>query len=250
MHVTFRFYEELNDFLPQTVRKRSFRFDCDRVVPVRSAIESLGVPHTEVDLILANGSSVDFEYVLREGDYVSVYPKFESFDITGLSLLRPEPLRCPRFIADVHLGKLARWLRLLGLDTVYRNDLEDRVIVQIAGDEQRIILTRDLGILKSREVDRGYFIRSLDPVSQAREVVQRFDLRRRLNPFSLCMECNHPLRKVSKKSIEDRIGERTRKYYNTFYLCQGCGRIFWKGSHYRRLKARIGMIITHPDSSW
>ncbi len=242
MKVIFRFYEELNDFLPPAFRKRSFQFDCDRSMPVKSAIEALGVPHTEVDLILANGSSVDFEYTLQSGDYISIYPKFESFDITELSLLRPTPLRNPRFIADVHLGKLARLLRLLGLDTAYRNDYEDREIIQIAGDEQRIILTRDRGILKNRKVERGYFIRSLDPALQAREVIRRFDLLQQVKPFSLCMECGHPLRLVPKQSIENRVGERTRRYYHTFYLCQGCGRVFWKGSHYRQLKNRIEMI--------
>jgi uncharacterized protein with PIN domain len=242
MQVTFRFYEELNDFLPAARRKRPFRYGFDRPMPVKSAIETLGVPHTEVDLILANGRSVDFDYTVQPDDYLSVYPKFESFDITEISPLRPRPLRFTRFIADVHLGKLARLLRLLGLDTAYRTDYEDCLIIQMALNEQRIILTRDRGMLKNRYVERGYCIRSIEPVSQAREVIQRFNLQMQLNPFTLCTQCNHRVRKVEKAIIAHRLLERTRSAFETFYLCGGCGRIYWKGSHFMRLKARLEAV--------
>ena len=246
MHVIFRFYEELNDFLPAGRRKRPLEYRFDQPMPVKSAIETLGVPHTEVDLILAGGVSVDFTYAIQPGDYISVYPKFESFDITRISSLRPKPLRTLRFIADVHLGKLSRLLRLLGLDTVYRTDYEDRLIIETARDEQRIILTRDLGILKNRHVERGYWIRSVDPVRQAREVIQRFDLLTQLNPFSLCTQCNHRVRKVEKEMVAEQLPRRTRESFETFYLCEGCGRIDGEGSHVKHLKDRIE-FVTNRD---
>jgi len=119
---SIRFYEELNDFLPLERRKVDFSHEFQRRASIKDLIEALGVPHTEVDLILVNGASVDFSYIVRDGDRISVYPMFEAFDIQTVSRVRPQPLRVIRFVLDVHLGKLARYLRLLGFDTLYRND--------------------------------------------------------------------------------------------------------------------------------
>src|SRR3989338_9144205 len=110
----FRFYEELNDFLPPERRKTTFTREFRNRASVKDMIEALGVPHTEVDLILVNGASVDFSYLVQDGDRISVYPMFESFDIRPLVHLRPRPLREPKFVLDTHLGKLAVYLRLLG----------------------------------------------------------------------------------------------------------------------------------------
>ena len=170
--VHFRFYEELNDFLPPARRKRDFAIPYNRA-SVKDMIESLGVPHTEVDLILANGISVDFSYLVRPGDRISVYPEFESFDIAGLTRLRPEPLRQPRFVLDTHLGKLARYLRLLGFDTLYSNSYSDAELARIsAGGDKRILLTRDHGLLKRAQVTHGYFVREIVPELQAREAIR------------------------------------------------------------------------------
>ncbi len=178
MQVAFRFYEELNDFLPFKYRKKRFEYNIATNTSVKDAIESLGVPHTEIDLILVNSNSVDFSCNLKEGDHVSVYPKFESFDIAELTKIRSEPLRKIKFILDVHLGKLAKYLRLLGFDTLYHNNLDDPEIIEIAKTEKRIILTRDLGILKNNKVTHGYWLRSQDSKEQLKEVIQRFDLKK------------------------------------------------------------------------
>ena len=122
-----------------------------------------------MDLILVNGEPVGFHYRPANGDRVSVYPVFESLDISGIGRLRERPLRDPRFVADVHLGKLARYMRLMGFDTVYRTDLEDHEIVKISVEESRIILTRDIQLLKNGKVTHGYFIRSVNPTMQARD---------------------------------------------------------------------------------
>src|SRR5512141_2127853 len=139
----FRFYEELNDFLPEERRKREFAIEIDRARSVKDAIESAGVPHTEVDLILVDGRSVGFDHVLRGGERVAVYPMFERLDISPLVHLRPRPLRDPRFVADTHLGKLARHLRMAGFDVLWGNDWDDDRIVALSGAGRRTILTRD-----------------------------------------------------------------------------------------------------------
>jgi uncharacterized protein with PIN domain len=228
---SFRFYEELNDFLPREKHKTWFPYCFAGNPSIKDAIEAIGVPHTEVDLILVNGESVDFDYRLQHGDQVSVYPTFESFDLTSVTRLRPQPLRRVRFILDVHLGKLARLLRMLGFDTYYRNDLDDREIVERAQQEDRIILTRDIGILKRGEVTHGYWVRSQNPKEQAREVVERFQLHNRIQPFHRCINCNGVIDPVSKEEVEEELLPMTREHYDTFYRCTSCGKIYWPGSH-------------------
>ena len=161
MHkISIRFYEELNDFLPEEKQKLRFEHSYIDRTSVKDLIESLGVPHTEVDLILVNGKPVGFDYLINDDDDISVYPVFESIDITDLQHLRPKPLRKPKFVADVHLGRLARYMRMLGFDTLYKNNIDDDEIVNISVDEKRTILTRDRNILKRSVVTHGYFVRN------------------------------------------------------------------------------------------
>ncbi len=237
MHqVLFRFYEELNDFLPGNRRKAEFSYEYSGNPSVKDAIESLGVPHSEVDLILVNAEPVDFTYKVRSGDRISVYPVFESFDIKDVQHLRAVPLRTPKFILDVHLGRLAKYMRLCGFDTSYERDLTDREIVNISVSQKRIILTRDKGLLKTREVTHGHWMRKTRPVEQLEEVIRNFELKNFMKPFSRCLECNGVLVEVSKDEIDSKLPERTREYYTEFRRCPGCGRIYWEGSHYERMK--------------
>jgi uncharacterized protein with PIN domain len=235
----FRFYEELNDFLPEGKRKITFSVIFKGNPAIKDTIESIGIPHTEVDLILVNSKSVDFSYQLKTGDSVSVYPVFESLDISSATHLRAKPLRQTKFILDVHLGKLANYLRMLGFDTLYRNNYQDSRIVSIAGAEKRIILTRDIGMLKINDVTHGYWIRSQDPKKQVQEVVSRFDLKSSIKPFHRCMTCNGIIEKVDKESIRDDLDGNTEKYYNDFYRCGSCGKLYWQGSHYEKMKKFI-----------
>jgi uncharacterized protein with PIN domain len=239
----FRFYEELNDFLPSARKKQSFSYSFSGNPSVKDIIESLGVPHTEIDLILVNGSSVDFTYKLVNEDNVSVYPVFESIDISELQHLRPTPLRDPRFILDVHLGKLSKYLRLCGFDTLYEKDYNDKEIIDISTSDRRIILTRDKGLLKNKPVTHGYWIRSTRSDEQLFEVIKRFDLKNVLKPFTRCLECNKTLQDINKEAIADTLMPKTRKYYNDFKKCPGCNRIFWEGSHYEKMKIIIENIL-------
>ncbi|MBC8424719.1 Mut7-C ubiquitin/RNAse domain-containing protein [bacterium] len=235
----FRFYEELNDFLPPRRRKREFAHAFRGAPAVKDAIEALGVPHVEIDLILVDGRSVDFGHALRDGQRVAVYPVFESLDISPVTRLREHPLRVPRFVCDVHLGKLARRLRILGFDTVWADDLEDAVIASVASREGRCVLTRDVGLLKRNEVTRGYWVRGTEVRSQVAEVVRRLDLAKRIEPFARCSSCNAPVEPVGKAEIEPRLEPQTREHFEEFHRCTGCGRIYWQGSHYDSLLAEI-----------
>ncbi len=229
--ITIRFYEELNDFLPKERKKVRFEQEFFGRESVKDIIEAIGVPHTEIDMILVNGKSVDFNYILLDKDDVSVYPMFESFDIKNAQKLRPEPLREPKFVLDVHLGKLARYIRMLGFDTYYRNDLEDDEIVQISLNENRTILTRDLGLLKRGNVTHGYYVRNTDTEKQVEEIVKRFQLENRIEEFTRCIECNVSIEPIAKEKIFDQLPLKVRKYYNEFFICPNCSKIYWKGSH-------------------
>lgn len=245
-HAEFRFYAELNDFLPREWRQRSFSYAFRGVPAVKDTIEAIGVPHAEVELILVNGESVGFGYQLQSGDRVAVYPVFESLDVSEVIQVRPQPLRETRFVLDVHLGKLARLLRLLGFDARYRNDYEDPEIVELAREEHRIILTRDVGLLKHSEVTHGYWLRATDPLAQAREVVERFDLRDQARPFTRCLRCNGILQPIDKAAVVDRLPPKVAREHETFYQCRSCDQVYWRGSHFRRLQQKIERILGSP----
>ena len=229
---TIRFYEELNDFLPPFKKKCSFTVTPAPGQTVKDLIEAENVPHPEIDLILVNSRSVDFSYQVKKNDRISVYPVFESIDITGAIKLRPLPLRKTLFILDVHLGKLAAYLRIAGFDTSYSNSYSDSEIAETALREERTVLTRDRGLLKRGIINRGYWIRSQKPPDQYKEVLTRFDLKDSVSLFSRCPVCNSELVKAEKDNIRDRLPEKTERYYNDFKMCSICGKIYWKGSHY------------------
>jgi uncharacterized protein with PIN domain/sulfur carrier protein ThiS len=242
MQATFRFYAELNDFLSPERRMVAFDYLFDGRQTVKHLIESLGVPHTEVDLILVNGQSVDFSELISDGDRISVYPVFEGFDIAPVSRVRPQPLRQTRFVLDAHLGRLAAWLRMLGFDTLYRNDYDDRELARISAAEHRILLTRDRGLLMRSAVTHGYCVRETAPPRQLLEVVRRFDLKGSIDPFTRCMACNEPLRDVPKEAVADRMPPMSRAHYDEVRECPACRRVFWKGSHYRRMQRVLALL--------
>jgi uncharacterized protein with PIN domain len=205
-------------------------------------IEALGVPHTEVELILVNGESVGFDRILRGGDRVAIYPKFESIDITPLLRVRAEPLRVTRFVADAHLGGLAHLLRLMGFDTLYRNSFDDDEIVTLAVAESRIILTRDLELLKRRQVTHGCYVHTLKPARQIREIFSRLDLAGSAKPFSLCLACNAPLKPVPREAAAGRVPPGVWQRQERFSGCDVCRRLFWEGSHWEHMRALVAEL--------
>ena len=239
---TFRFYEELNDFLPLDKKKVDFVRLFSGNPSIKDIVEAIGIPHVEIDLILVNGSSVDFKYILQDNDRVSVYPVFETLGINNVTHLRAQPLRVSTFILDVHLGKLAKYLRMLGFDTLYRNDNDDPEIIRISLEEHRIILTRDIGILKVKSVTHAYFVREQHPKRQLEEVLKHFDLYKDISPFNRCVKCNGHLEPVEKERIIQHLEPLTIKYFNEFYQCTDCHGIYWEGSHYEHMLEFIRTI--------
>ena len=240
---SFRFYAELNDHLQPRMQYKPVEKQFIVPAPVKDMIESLGVPHTEVDLVLVNGESSDFSRLIRDGDRVAVYPMFESIDITPILRVRPQPLREPKFVLDVHLGRLAAYLRMLGFDTVYANRVSDLELVRISAQERRVLLTRDRGVLKHSAVMHGYWLRETNSRRQATEVVRRFDLIRSLRLLTRCMVCNELLRDISKAEVGARAPERVLEWADEFRECPGCRRVYWEGSHYRRMKEWIEELV-------
>ena len=243
----FRFYAELNDFLHEEIRQTRVTYLFSGKPSIKDAIEAQGVPHPEVDLIIVNGDSVGFDYHLKDGDQVSVYPVFESFDISPIVRLRDAPLRVSRFVIDVNLGKLARLLRMLGFDTLYKNCFSDKEVAEISSHEQRIVLTRDRKLLQAKIITHGYWVRSQMPDDQVREVIKRFDLRTQITPFHRCIDCNGLIQPVEKAEVIERLQPKTKLYYEEFYVCSDCKKVYWEGSHFDRLRETVEAILN--DSS-
>lgn len=247
--VNFRVYAELNDFLPPGRRGQEFSTIFAREATTKHMIEALGVPHTEVELILVNGQSVGFEHRLHDGDRVSVYPHFAALDIAPFSRVRSPSLRPEKFIADAHLGGLARLLRIAGFDTLYRNDYADREIVDIAAAQGRIVLTRDRDLLKQRAISEGCYLHTVLPAQQFRELVRRFDLAHRLRPFSRCLRCNTLLQEVDKRVVDERLPPSVRAGQTRFTRCPQCRRVFWPGTHWQRMRDLLNDLLYAPPLS-
>ena len=238
----FNFHAALNDFLPPARRGAPFAHHFDGRVSIKDMIESLGVPHTEVEAIVVNGEPVGFDYRVRDGDRIAAYPVFRSLDVSSLPALRPPAWPRdgePRFVLDAHLGTLAGLLRMLGFDTLYRNDYDDADLARISAEEGRILLTRDRGLLKRRQVVHGYHVWATNPEAQIAEVLRRFDLAGRVQPFSRCLRCNGPLTPVAKETVLDRLEPLTRRYYDEFAICSTCDQVYWRGSHFQRMQGLV-----------
>lgn len=205
-----------------------------RRASIKDVVESLGVPHTEIYGLHADGQPVDFAHILEPGQRIDILPGEPPVDVTA-----PHPLRGalpgPKFVADVNAGRLATYLRLLGIDTVYRNDMTDAEVAGLSCGEQRIVLTRDRGVLRRKIIEWGRLVTANDPVEQARDVVRFFGLAGAATPFTLCVRCNVPLKPVSKAGVLHLLEPRTRKYYEDFHRCPSCGRVYWAGSHHGKM---------------
>lgn len=228
---SFRFPAELTRFLRPEHRAGRFSYACARVANLKNAIEALGVPHTEVGEVRVNGAPATLQRMVREGDVVEV--------------LAPQPAPEERlaFIADAHLGALARFLRMLGFDTAHEPQLADRDIRRLAQEDSRIVLTRDRDLLKCRDITRGYYVRAIKPEQQLHEVATRYGLPAHARPFTRCLHCNLSLAKIDKAAIAHRLPERVAALHDNFTHCAGCDRVYWPGSHYERMRAALAPIV-------
>jgi len=239
----FHFHDALNYFLPRKQKNTTIEHSFDWRASIKDMIESLGVPHAEVELIVVNGTSVDFSYIVQPDDQIEVYPRCDAAAVTLRLPLRPLLTGRARFVLDVHLGRLAAYLRMGGFDTLYRNDYDDEELAQISNVEERILLTRDIGLLKRSMVIYGYFIRETNPPRQLGEVMRRFDLFESVIPFKHCMKCNGLLEAVDKEAILDKLPPGTSEFYDVFHRCQSCQQTYWKGAHYQRMQELMNQVL-------
>lgn len=244
--VTFRFYEELNDYLPENMRKGWIESAVDSGITVGEKIKSYGIPLQEVDLVLVNQQSRGFDYPLQDGDRVSVYPQFELLNVSEITQVRRKALRNPTFICDVHLGKLCKYLRMLGWDTHYSNQYTPEDIIGLAKEEHRIILSRNGLFTRLKGVEHFWRVRSADPLEQLKDLVRRLDLSAQTAPLTRCLNCNGLLESIDKPKIAHRLESNTAQYYNEFFHCITCDRIYWKGSHYENMLKFIDLNIHNP----
>ena len=232
----FRFHGELSAFLPQERRDQAFDYTCARAASLKNAIEALGVPHTEAGHVTVNGEAATLQRTVREGDVVEVFPATE------------ESGSDPVFLADAHLGGLARFLRMLGFDTLHDQALADADIRRIAWEEGRVVLTRDRELLKCREIARGCYVHAIKPEAQLREVAARYALAQRARPFTLCLHCNRPLAPADKQAVAHRLPQKILLAHAAFTHCAGCDRVYWPGSHYERMLAALGHALSSSPS--
>lgn len=238
-----RFYGNLKELLPEEKRKR-YEISFVASPGIKDVVESEGIPHTEVELIIVNGNPVEWTYQVKDGDYIAVYPFFKTIPVKMESKITEKKYPDGVFILDVHLGKLAKYLRLLGFDAIYNKEWDDPEIIDISIKEKRIILTRDRGILKNNKVKYGYLIRNTRSTEQVKEVLEHFDLKDKIKPFTRCLECNGLILPVSKNEILESLEESTRLYYREFFRCKSCKKIYWKGSHYSRMMHKLNFFIS------
>lgn len=243
VRVTVRCYAELNEFLPPGRRQLPFDAECEAGTSVKDLLEGFGVPHTEIDLVLVNGQPAAFDHQVAAADRVTAYPVFECFDVSGVTRVRPEPLRDPRFVLDGHLGRLAALLRLAGFDTRYDRNASDAALADVSAADHRVLLTRDQGLLKRRLVTHGSYVHATNPAEQLGEVVRRFHLERLARPFTRCTRCNGRLAPASGEAIAARVPPRSRALFDDFLECGDCGRVYWQGSHYQRLRRVLADVL-------
>lgn len=226
----FTFFDRLRDFLARDQRDQPITVHFRGRQSIKHLAESLGVPHPEIGQVQVNGQERPLSTITQDGDRVEVYPIPNGYAAK------------PCFLLDNHLGRLAAYLRLLGFDCLYETNYDDAELAGILQQEERILLSRDRRLLMRKVVNHGYCLRSLNSMEQLAEVIERFNLRKRITPFHRCVHCNHPLEPVSKEAILDRLEPLTKQYFDEFHICPACKQIYWKGSHYDRMQGLIEQI--------
>ena len=237
---TFRFHGELESFIARERRGMASVHEYARAATLKQAIEALGVPHTEIGRVTVNGEPATLARIAREGDAIEVFPHE-----AGAAPFE-EPLA---FVADAHMGGLARMLRMLGFDALYDNNFDDAHIVALARAEHRVVLTRDREMLKCRDVLRGCFVHALKPEAQLKEVARRYGIAAHMRPFSLCLHCNLPLEPAAADAVVRQVPERIQQQYGTFRYCPGCERVYWEGSHWERMRSVLAEALELPANT-
>lgn len=223
-----------------------YRIDPSRRASVKDVLESLGVPHTEVYGLRADGREVDFGHIPVAGEDLRAFPATRPVDVSWGGPLRPG-LAVLRFVVDENVAKLATLLRILGFDAFYERGLDDAGLARLASREGRVLLSRDRALLKRREVAWGRLVRAVEPLDQLGEVLALFGAVAPA-PFSRCLRCNAELAPVDKAAVLHLLEPKTRRYYEVFSRCPACGRIYWAGSHQEHMRGVLaGLGLLPPD---
>ena len=238
--VRLRFHGDLIVFLRSRADDAVIERPLAEKTSIKDIIESCGVPHPEVDLILVDEQTVGFNHTVATDTKVEVFPVENRG--TDRTEQRLQTVGITRFVADGHLGGLMRKLRLLGFDVAYPKNADDRELLKVMARENRALLTRDRRLLMHRIVQHGYCPRSQNADEQTIEVVRRFDLSELIAPFARCLRCNAPLEEAAKADVIDKLEPLTKIYYERFRRCPGCKQIYWSGSHFPKLQKRIEEI--------
>ncbi|MBC8170174.1 MAG: twitching motility protein PilT [Anaerolineae bacterium] len=241
----FCFHGEINFFLPHLQRHTTIKHPFDWKASIKDMVESLGVPHCEIELLTVNHVAVDFDYIVLPDVQIDVYAHAIDAPVKAKIALRPPLTGKPSFILDTHLGRLASYLRMMGFDTLYRNDYSDDELALVSNVEQRILLTRDIGLLKRSLVIYGRFVRETNPRQQIIEIMRRYQLLEHVVSFQRCLKCNGELHLVDKDMILHRLTSTTAAYYDVFHQCMDCEQIYWKGSHYDKMQEFMAEVIDH-----
>lgn len=226
------FAPELRLFLPPRDRPVSaraggtVRVRADGTSTLGHVIEAAGVPLPEVGAIFINGTLAQPSHQPDPGDRIRVE-----------AISRPQPLAEATFLLDVHLGALARRMRLVGLDTAYSNDLDDDALIELANSERRVLLTKDRELLRRRRLWLGAYVRGDRADEQLADVLDRFAPP--LAPWTRCVACNGALQPVTKEEVAEELLPGTRRTYQEFSRCSGCRRVYWRGAHSRRLASIV-----------
>ncbi|GAA2578126.1 MULTISPECIES: Mut7-C RNAse domain-containing protein [Streptomyces] len=232
IHVEFA--PGLRLFVPRARPTGTARTATDGVSTLGHLVESLGVPLTEVGTLLVDGREVETGYVPTGGESVTVRAVGHPQRVPGAPL---------RFLLDVHLGTLARRLRLLGVDTAYEStDLGDPALAALSAAEKRVMLSRDRGLLRRRELWAGAYVYSTAPEEQLHDVLDRF--RPALHPWTRCTACNGLLKEATKDEVADRLEDGTQRSYDVFAQCTACGRAYWRGAHHEQLQAIVERAVS------
>jgi uncharacterized protein with PIN domain len=238
--VRLRFHGDLSVFLGSKAGEAVIERRLAEKTSIKDVIESCGVPHPEVDLILADEQTVGFDHTLANDTKVEVFPVENRGTYRTNKQL--QAVGIVRFVADGHLGSLTRNLRLLGFDVAYCQNADDRQLLEVMARENRALLTRDRRLLMHAIVQNGYWPRSQNADEQTIEVVRRFDLSELIAPFTRCLRCNAPLEAVAKADIIGKLEPLTKIHYHQFRRCPDCKQIYWSGSHFPKLQRRVEEI--------
>jgi len=238
----FYFFGSLNDFLPEEKKGQKFVYHFKGIASVKNLIEAIGVPHSEIRKITNNNRKKFFNYTVKDNDLIRIYPYNYGINKFILSLSSVF-INCKiKFIIDVHLGKLGKYLKICGFDVLYNWKWDDNDIIKYANRDNRIILTHDAGLLKNKKVNKGYWTRSQNPDEQIVEVIDRYHLSGKIKPLKRCLHCNNLLVKTSKTEIKNKVPFMIFNKYRQFLCCHKCDNIYWKGPHYDSMKAFIKKI--------